>query len=52
MSLLLEDGFRRLEELKVVEARIRVREQVWQMHSKEDIVKVMTTLRDSFKTWA
>ena len=49
MALLLADGFRRLEQLKVLQARMQVREQVWQMRRAEDIVQVMVTLRDGFE---
>ncbi|MDA0338224.1 MAG: hypothetical protein O2782_23900, partial [bacterium] len=49
MALLLADGFRRFEELKVVQTRIQIREQVWKMRRAEDIVHVLTTLRDGFE---
>ncbi|HJP33533.1 MAG TPA: histidine kinase dimerization/phosphoacceptor domain -containing protein [Candidatus Latescibacteria bacterium] len=50
MAQLLTDGFRRLDELKVMAARLQLREQVWQMHRAEDIVQVLVTLRDCFDT--
>jgi len=49
MAQLLADGFRRLEELKVMQARLQMREQVWQMRRTEDMVHVMATMRDSFE---
>lgn len=48
MALLLEDGFRRMEELRVLQVRLKLRQLVWQMRSPQDIVHVMATLRDSF----
>jgi hypothetical protein len=49
MALLMEDGFRRLDELRVMHARLQVREQVWQMRQPDDIVHVLATLRESFE---
>lgn len=49
MALLVADGFRRLEELKVMQVRLQVREQVWKMRRAEDIVNVLTTMRDGFE---
>ena len=49
MALVLADGVRRLEQLKVMQARMQVREQVLQMRHPEDIVQVMVTLRDGFE---
>lgn len=49
MALLVADGFRRLEELKVMQVRLQVREQVWKMRRAEDIVQVLATMRDGFE---
>jgi two-component sensor histidine kinase len=50
MALLVADGFRRFEELKVIRTRMQVREQVWKMRCPEDIEHVLVTMRDSFET--
>lgn len=49
MALLLEDGFRRIEERSQLEAQHRVREQVWKMRHKDDVVQVMVVLRETLE---
>ncbi|MBT6150018.1 MAG: hypothetical protein HOH74_31550 [Gemmatimonadetes bacterium] len=47
MADLLEDGFRRIAQLRAVAARRQLREQVWRMRGTADIEQVMVTLRES-----
>ncbi|MFH1568115.1 MAG: histidine kinase dimerization/phosphoacceptor domain -containing protein [Gemmatimonadota bacterium] len=47
MALLVEDGFRRMEELRRLQVQHRLREQVWRMRRTDDIVQVMVVLREN-----
>ncbi|MBT4098169.1 MAG: hypothetical protein HOG99_19440 [Gemmatimonadetes bacterium] len=50
MADLLEDGFRRLAQLRAMEVRGNLREQVWKMRGTTDIEQVMAVVRQSLKS--
>lgn len=49
MADLLEDGFRHISQLRAVDARRHLREQVWNMRGATDIEQVMVTVRQSLQ---
>jgi two-component sensor histidine kinase len=45
---LLEDGFRRLDEIRRADVRLKIQSRIWAMRDVKDIEDVVVTLRESF----
>lgn len=45
---LLEDGFRRLDEIRRADVHLKVQKQIWAMRHTDDIERVLVALREGF----